>query len=894
MLSVASFSVAAMLDVYNRVCGAGARVLDEKRRGQCLEVAAGQLLLMSGREARSSAGRQIIFVQICGAHHPRDTFSNFEIWLDVTSRIDNDMADPLVSSRIFVKALPPTFTEAEFKKHFARGGSVTDAKIFPNRRIGYIGYKTPQEAQDAVKYFHKTFIRMSRIGVEIARPPAQTAELQRTFAPAERRESGAEIKDAEADGAKRKRGDEAKEAEDPKLKEFLEAYKPKSKRKAWENAAVEGHAQTTGKADGEDRKDMADGQSDAEYEVVPRKAKRVKAQEESKPTSVPVEAVPLIVHEEPAEDAIPKPTASDADWARSRTSRLLGLVDEDEEEVMQRNERLSADMEDSPPPATRDSNPQQAPDNTAHTSAEPAATSTIDPDSDNIPSAQSTNRLFVRNLPFNVQEDDLTAEFEPYGELQEVHLCTDKDKDGIGKGFAFIQYSTPEAAERAREEKDGQTFQGRLLHVLSATAKQAAKAANEKFRWNALYMNADAVVSSVAERFGLSKSDVLDPTSSDAAVKQAHAETLTIQETKSYFRQHDVDLDAFKKSQRGDTAILIKNIPADCSKDELMQKFGEHGDVKRFLMPPNGVIAIVEMANATQCSIAYQALAYKRVKNSMLFLEKAPKNLFSGKSASAPSEVTPDGVTKTSASELKDAADAQHTVPDTTGTATLFVRNLNFTTTTDILTQTFKPLSGFLSALVKTKTDPKKPGQLLSMGFGFLEFASAPQAQAALKAMDGHTLESHKLQLRASHKGTDAAEDRRKADAAKRVAGKRTKVVIKNLPFEASKKDVRALFGAYGQLRSVRVPKKVDGGARGFGFADFTTPKEAESAMDALRDTHLLGRKLVLDFAEAEAEDAEEEIGRMQRKVGGQVNRVALQKLTGGGRRKFTTGGEEE
>ncbi len=128
MLSVASFSVAAMLDVYNRVCGAGARVLDEKRRGQCLEVAAGQLLLMSGREARSSAGRQIIFVQICGAHHPRDTFSNFEIWLDVTSRIDNDMADPLVSSRIFVKALPPTFTEAEFKKHFARGGSVTDAK----------------------------------------------------------------------------------------------------------------------------------------------------------------------------------------------------------------------------------------------------------------------------------------------------------------------------------------------------------------------------------------------------------------------------------------------------------------------------------------------------------------------------------------------------------------------------------------------------------------------------------------------------------------------------------------------------------------------------------------------------------------------------------------------
>ncbi|KAK0311763.1 Multiple RNA-binding domain-containing protein 1 [Friedmanniomyces endolithicus] len=819
------------------------------------------------------------------------------------------MAEPPISSRIFVNALPPTFTEAEFKKHFARGGSVTDAKIFPNRRIGYIGYKTPQEAQDAVKYFHKTFIRMSRIGVEIARPPAQTAELQRTPTQAARRESGAEIKDTEAGGAKRKRDDEAKEAEDPKLKEFLEAYKPKSKRKAWENEAVEGHAQTTGNADGEAREGVADGQSDAEYEVVPKKAKRVKVPNESETMSEPLEIVQPTVHDEPTKEEDPKPTTSDADWARSRTSRLLGLVDEDEE--------MSADLENSPPPTTRNSKPQQALSDLAQISAQPVATSTIVPDTDTPPSkAESTNRLFVRNLPFNVQEDDLTAEFEPYGELEEVHLCTDKDKDGIGKGFAFIQYSTPEAAERAREEKDGQTFQGRLLHVLSATAKRVdrrdeaaiaalppekqrqlklkIKAANEKFRWNALYMNADAVVSSVAERFGLSKSDVLDPTSSDAAVKQAHAETLTIQETKSYFRQHGVDLDAFKKSQRGDTAILIKNIPADCSKDELMQKFEEHGDVKRFLMPPNGVIAIVEMANVTQSSKAYQGLAYKRVKNSMLFLEKAPKNLFSGKSASVPSEVTPDGVTKPSASELKDTADAQHTVADTTGTATLFVRNLNFTTTTDILTQTFKPLSGFLSALVKTKTDPKKPGQLLSMGFGFLEFASTSHAQAALKAMDGHTLEAHKLQLRASHKGTDAAEDRRKADAAKRVAGKRTKVIIKNLPFEASKKDVRALFGAYGQLRSVRVPKKVDGGARGFGFADFTTPKEAESAMDALRDTHLLGRKLVLDFAEGEAEDAEEEIGRMQRKIGGQVNKVALQKLTGGGRRKFTTGGEEE
>ncbi|KAI7600533.1 hypothetical protein KC319_g22636 [Hortaea werneckii] len=86
----------------------------------------------------------------------------------------------------------------------------------------------------------------------------------------------------------------------------------------------------------------------------------------------------------------------------------------------------------------------------------------------------------------------------------------------------------------------------------------------------------------------------------------------------------------------------------------------------------------------------------------------------------------------------------------------------------------------------------------------------------------------------------------------------------------------------------------MDRAARGFAFADFTTPKEAESAMDALRDTHLLGRRLVLDFAEGEPEDAEAEIEKMQKKVGSQVNKVALQKLTSGGRKKFTTAQDEE
>lgn len=57
----------------------------------------------------------------------------------------------------------------------------------------------------------------------------------------------------------------------------------------------------------------------------------------------------------------------------------------------------------------------------------------------------------------------------------------------------------------------------------------------------------------------------------------------------------------------------------------------------------------------------------------------------------------------------------------------------------------------------------------------------------------------------------------------------------------------------------------------------------------------MLGRRLVLDYAEAEAVDAEEEIAKMQKKVGGQVNRVAIQKLSAGkSRQKFEVGEENE
>jgi len=345
--------------------------------------------------------------------------------------------DEVLSSRIFVKGLPPTFTEAEFRKHFARDGEITDAKIFPNRRIGYIGYRTPEDAQKAVKYFNRTFIRMSKIGVEIARPPAQAVKQQASSTPTARRDGGALPTEAETGGVKRKRESGTKEDDDPKLKEFLESYKPKSNRKAWESEALEVSADAARPADTQEWNGIAEGQSDDEYQTVPKKAKRAVRPDEQTaevtPAPVPVgdaEPAENMDHADGADgegiDAGAAPAAtSDADWARSRTSRLLGLLGEEEDEVSgARGLADDTDQEDAEVKTTSKlSELEHA------VKVNEAAGSLPSPPSDEPVKDQAdadasepaaTSRLFVRNLPYNVREEDLTAEFTPFGDLEEV------------------------------------------------------------------------------------------------------------------------------------------------------------------------------------------------------------------------------------------------------------------------------------------------------------------------------------------------------------------------------------------------------------------------------------------------------------------------------------------
>jgi RNA recognition motif-containing protein len=78
--------------------------------------------------------------------------------------------------------------------------------------------------------------------------------------------------------------------------------------------------------------------------------------------------------------------------------------------------------------------------------------------------------IYVGNLSYKVNENDLKEIFEEYGDVSSVKIITDK-YSGRSKGFGFIEMANDAEANKAIEELNEAELDGRNMRVNQAREK---------------------------------------------------------------------------------------------------------------------------------------------------------------------------------------------------------------------------------------------------------------------------------------------------------------------------------------------------------------------------------------------------------------------------------------
>jgi multiple RNA-binding domain-containing protein 1 len=488
-----------------------------------------------------------------------------------------------------------------------------------------------------------------------------------------------------------------------------------------------------------------------------------------------------------------------------------------------------------------------------------------------------SRRLYVYNFPFSITKEDLRQVFEKFGSVEECIIPTDAEHRS--KGFGYVAFESENDAIQAFSKLDNQIVFGRILHIKpSETSRrsqfgketkekvkkdegssykqlkkeQFLKNLNDNTSWNSLFLNPNTVMEYVAQEYGLTKLDLLNREVENPAVKIALAETKIINETKEWLKENGIDIKLLEgnksTTERSRTILLVKNLPKDVTKPKLSDLLNRFGFVNRLLLPPNKTIAIAQFRNIDHANNVFSKLSGYNFHGLPIYLEFAPHNFLPEDFNDEEDQKDDDGTKETKVNEttvgVKPALlqEEEDKTEIDAKEKTVYVKNLNFSSTEEGL-KDFLRENGYASSIKFLKIITKN-GK--SCGYGFIEFNTVDDAEKALRNLNQKLLDSHKLELTISRKPQASKTKTRKEKEEVAVSNK---IVVRNVDFAASKKELNDLVSAFGEVRSVRMPKKVTGEHRGFAFVEFSNEDEAKNAYDALSHSHFYGRKLVIEYA---------------------------------------------
>ena len=90
-------------------------------------------------------------------------------------------------------------------------------------------------------------------------------------------------------------------------------------------------------------------------------------------------------------------------------------------------------------------------------------------------------KIYVGNLPFTTDENELRTLFSQHGTVESVAVITDRET-GRPRGFAFVEMSRADAS-RAIQNLNGKELGGRALRVNEAQERQGGSRGGPPKRW---------------------------------------------------------------------------------------------------------------------------------------------------------------------------------------------------------------------------------------------------------------------------------------------------------------------------------------------------------------------------------------------------------------------------
>lgn len=79
--------------------------------------------------------------------------------------------------------------------------------------------------------------------------------------------------------------------------------------------------------------------------------------------------------------------------------------------------------------------------------------------------------MYVSNLGFHVEEEDLKQLFEPFGQVSSAKVIKDRET-GRSRGFGFVEMASDEQANKAMASLNNKEIEGRSISISVARERE--------------------------------------------------------------------------------------------------------------------------------------------------------------------------------------------------------------------------------------------------------------------------------------------------------------------------------------------------------------------------------------------------------------------------------------